>query len=97
MRVIARSPLVAFWEIHPPSQQPLVAWLKEAQEAKWMTPQDIKNHYPSASFVGNNRVVFNIGGNKYRLVVHIKYELSICYVRFIGTHADYNRIDVGTV
>lgn len=97
MRVIAKSPLVEFWGEHSQAEQPLLMWYRDAKKAKWTSPQDIKNTYPSASFIGSNRVVFNISGNKYRLVVHIKYELSICFVRFIGTHAEYDRIDVATI
>lgn len=73
-------------------EQPLRAWLAEAKKAQWRRPQDIKDHYRSASFLGNDRVVFNIGGNKYRLVAAIRYEFSILYVRFIGTHKQYDKI-----
>nr|WP_301288426.1 type II toxin-antitoxin system HigB family toxin [Natronospira proteinivora] len=86
-----------FWEKHPDAAEPLKAWHSEVEHAAWKTPQDIKNRYGSASFVGNNRVVFNIGGNKYRLVVRVRYDLGIVFVRFIGTHAEYDRINVETV
>lgn len=97
MRVIARRTLKRFWEKHPDAEEPLKAWYAEARAASWQQPQDIKNRHGSASFVGNNRVVFNIGGNKYRLVVHVRYDNGIVFLRFIGTHTEYDRIDVETV
>ncbi|MDQ2068987.1 type II toxin-antitoxin system HigB family toxin [Natronospira bacteriovora] len=97
MRVIAKRTLRRFWEKHPDAEGPLKAWHTEAEAARWRQPQDIKDRYRSASFVGNNRVVFNIGGNKYRLVVHVRYDNGIVFVRFIGTHAEYDHIDVETV
>lgn len=79
------------------AEQALKAWYDEAKHANWQTPQEIKNQFRSASFVGNNRVVFNIHGNKYRLVVAINYAFSVCYVRFVGTHKQYDKIDVATI
>lgn len=97
MRVIARRVLREYWERHPPAEQPLKAWFAEASKADWATPQDIKNVYRHASFVADNRVVFNIGGNSYRLIVHVNYHYQIVYIKFIGSHADYDRIDPETV
>lgn len=97
MKVIAVSSLRGFWERHPDSEQSLKAWYDEAKHASWSTPQDIKNHYASASFVSGNRVVFNIKGNDYRLVVAIAYRFQAIYIKFIGTHAEYSRIDAATV
>ena len=97
MRIIARRTLRDFWEQHPGAEQPLKAWFAEAQAAEWNTPQAIKGRYRHASFVGDNRVVFNIGGNKYRLVVHVSYCFGIVYIKFIGTHAEYDRIDPETI
>lgn len=97
MRVIARRTLRRFWEKHPDAKEPLKAWYAEAEAASWEQPQDIKNRYGTASFVGNNRVAFNIGGNKYRLVAHVRYDIGIVFIRFVGTHADYDRINVETV
>lgn len=99
MRVISRSALKAHWEMpgRDDSEQPLKAWFAEANHAKWTKPADIKAAYGTASFVGDNRVVFNIGGNKYRLVVHVNYELGIVNVKFVGTHDEYDQIDVTTV
>lgn len=94
MRVIAKGALREFWTNHADARQPLEAWYHEALKAHWKTPQDVKNHYANASFVAGNRIIFNIGGNKYRLVVRVNYEYGIVYIRFIGTHAEYDRIDV---
>ena len=77
MRVIALSTLRTFWERHPDAEQPLRAWNAEAKKAEWQTPNDIKREYPFASIVGGNRVVFNIGGNKYRLVVKCSMRLEL--------------------
>jgi mRNA interferase HigB len=97
MHVIKRKTLLEFWESHAGSRVPLVAWYREAKAADWHTPQDIKTRYRSADFLPGNRVVFNIGGNKYRLVVKIAYVPGVVYVRFVGTHAEYNKIDAETI
>jgi len=99
MRVIAKKTLRKFWvqKRYADSQGPLEAWHDEACSASWNTPQDIKDWYGSASFVGSNRVVFNIGGNKYRLVVEIQYAAKIVWVKFVGTHAQYDKINVESV
>jgi len=97
MKVIAVSTLRSFWELHRDSEQPLRAWYDEARHAAWTTPQDIRNHYASASFVGHNRMVFNIKGNNYRLIVAVAYRFQAIYIKFIGTHAEYDRIDAATV
>jgi mRNA interferase HigB len=97
MRIIALKTLRLFWEQHPDAQQALQAWYRDAKRAAWKTPADIRNVYRNASIVGNNRVVFNIWGNQYRLVVAVNYTSSILYIRFIGTHQDYNKIDVTTI
>lgn len=94
MRIIALSTLKAFWEKHPDAELPLRSWYAEASRAEWKTPADIKAAYRSASFVANRRVVFNIKGNDYRLVVAVKYGLGLMYIRFIGTHNQYDKIDV---
>ena len=93
MRVIAIRTLKLFWERHPDAEKPLRAWYAEAKKAQWQGPQEIKAEYRTASFLGNNRVVFNIKGNTYRLVIAVKYEFQIAYIRFIGTHAEYDKID----
>lgn len=97
MRVISRKCLKEFWAKHPQAEEPLKAWFSEAKKALWNTPQDIKNHYRSADFIKDNRVVFNIGGNKYRLIVQINYYFKIIYIRFVGTHKEYDKIDPETV
>ena len=97
MRIIALKTLRLFWEQHPDAQQALQAWYRDAKRATWNTPADIKNVYRNASMVGNNRVVFNIRGNQYRLVVAVNYMSGILYIRFIGTHQDYDKIDVATI
>ena len=97
MHVIAKKPLREFWERNPDAERPLRAWHKEAQTADWDTPADVKAAYPKASIIGDNRIVFNIKGNAYRLVVRIDYRRDIVYVRFVGTHADYDRIDAEEV
>jgi len=96
MRVIAKRTLRNFWESSPKytdSQASLEAWHFEALKASWATPQDIKSQYRSASILKNNRVVFNIAGNKYRLIVSIDYKRQACFVKFVGTHEQYDAID----
>ena len=99
MRIIARKTLVDFWERpeHRDAEQPLKAWFAEARVADWRTPADIKTQYRHASILGDNRVAFNIGGNKCRLVVKFHYGTGIGYLRFVGTHAEYDRIDAETI
>ncbi len=97
MRIIARSTLIQFWKTHADAQGPLEAWFAEARRAKWKRPDDLKRLYPAVSIVAGNRVVFNIGGNKHRLVVHVRYDKGIVFVKFVGTHAEYNRINAETV
>ena len=94
MRIIARKTLETFWQSYPDSEQTLKAWYSEAKHAAWHSPNDIKAKYGHASIVGDSRVVFNICGNKYRLVVKIAYPFSCIYIRFIGTHKQYDRIEV---
>ena len=97
MRVISKQKLVQFWNQHPSAEQPLRAWFELASAAKWKTPHDIKAKFASASFVGHNRVVFNIKGNDYRLVVAVAYVLGAMYSKFVGTHKEYDAINVATV
>jgi mRNA interferase HigB len=97
MRVIAVSTLRTFWKRHPDAEQPLKAWFEEATNASWTQPSDIKERYRSASILKNRRVVFNIKGNDYRLVVAIAYKLQVVYVKFVGTHKEYDAVDAETV
>lgn len=93
MRVIAKRTLRAFWIKHKDSEQRLKAWYKEAEEAQWKRVKDIRREYPSASFLPDSRVVFNIKGNHYRLVVRINYDYGVIWIRFIGTHSEYDKIN----
>lgn len=97
MRIIARSTLRDYWEQHPQAEHPLKAWFREAAAADWNSPEDVKRHYGHASFQKSSRVVFNIGGNKYRLVAQINYAFKIIYVRFVGSHEDYDKVDAETI
>lgn len=97
MRVIAVVALRAFWQQHPDAEQLLKAWFEEASKAVWTQPSDIKAQYRSAGILKNRRVVFNIKGNDYRLVVAVAYRLQIVYVKFIGAHQHYDTIDAHTI
>lgn len=94
MRIIAKKALREFWLRHPDAEEPLLAWYREVVQEDWDTPAKVKAKYRSASIVGGNRVVFNIKGNDYRLVVRINYEYRVVYIRFVGTHAEYDAINV---
>ena len=96
MRVISKATLVEFWLRHPASKHALQTWFEDAHHAQWKTSQDIKLRYASASFVAVNRVVFNIKGNDYRLVVVVAYRFEALYIKFVGTHAQYDAIDAAT-
>lgn len=97
MRIIAKRALRQFWERHPNAEEPLLAWYREVLKEDWDTPAKMKEKYGNASIVSDNRVVFNIKGNDYRLVVKINYSYRVIYVRFVGTHAEYDAIDVEEV
>ena len=97
MRIIAKRTLREFWKRHPNAEEPLLAWYREVEQEDWDTPAKVKAKYRSASIVGGNRVVFNIKGNDYRLVVKINYAYRVVYVRFVGTHAEYDAVDVEEV
>jgi len=97
MRIIALRALRDFWQQHPNAEQPLRAWYHDVKQATWRMPADVKNAYRNASLIGNNRIVFNIKGNDYRLVVSVQYQQSIVYIRFVGTHEQYDRVDATMV
>lgn len=97
MRIISKRRLREFWERHPSAASGLRAWFREVERADWDMPARVKERYRSASIVGDNRVVFNIKGSDYRLVVKINYRHRTVYVRFVGTHAEYDSIDVEEV
>lgn len=97
MRVIAKKILRDFWGRHPDSEQQLKAWYQETSKAEWKGPQEIKLEYPTASFLADNRVVFNIKGNHYRLIVKINYDYQMIWIRFVGTHSEYDKINAKTI
>jgi mRNA interferase HigB len=97
MRVISKKPLREFWEKHADAKAALQAWYEDALRAEWRTPGEIKDRYGNASIIGDNCVVFNIKGNDHRLVVKLHYDCGTAYVRFVGTHREYDRIDAETI
>jgi len=97
MKVIALKTLKDFYLLHLDAEQPLKAWLSEAQKANWTEPSEIKAQYKNASILKSRRVVFNIKGNAYRLVVAVAYKFSAVYIKFIGTHEQYDSIDANIV
>lgn len=97
MRIIARPILISFWTLYKDSELPLRSWFFQVKKAKWNNPNEVKIQYANASLVQDSRVVFNIAGNKYRLVVHINYKYKIVNIKWLGTHKDYDKIDVSKV
>jgi mRNA interferase HigB len=97
MQVVARRTLKQFWEMHPQAEVPLRSWYAVVTKAEWQTTADIKAQFRSADFIGDNRVIFDIGGNNYRLVAHVSYRFKRVLVKFVGTHAEYDKIDPETV
>ena len=100
MRVIARRTLTAFLESSPQygdAREPLLAWYQQVRKADWTGPADLKRELGTASILKNGRAVFNVAGNKYRVVAWINYPYRVLYIRFVGTHAQYDRIDAQTI
>ncbi|MBY5751287.1 type II toxin-antitoxin system HigB family toxin [Rhizobium leguminosarum] len=98
MQIIAKSALRAFWERHPQARTLLSVWYSTVSRAEWTGPSDIKTMFgANVDFVGDNRIIFDIGGNKYRLIVHVAYRYRRVLIKFVGTHAEYDRIDPETV
>lgn len=100
MRIIALSTLKAFWEDQPEyadAKDQTLAWYRHALKADWATPADVKEDFRNASILKDGRAVFNIAGNKYRLIVWINYTYKVVYIRFIGTHGQYDKIDAQTI
>jgi mRNA interferase HigB len=96
-RIFSKSTLREFWEIYSDSEQYLKTWYDAAINSEWKTPNDVKNTYANASILKNSRIVFNIKGNSYRLVVKFNFEKQWMFIRFIGTHKDYNEIDADNI
>lgn len=96
-RIISKRTIREFWERYPDAEEALKAWHAEAKAADWQNPADIKAQFGNASILKDSRVVFNICGNKYRLIVKINYPASIVLIRFVGTHKEYDAIDAETV
>ncbi len=97
MRVISKRTLRQFWEKNPSAKQPVLSWHKAAQTAKWQNMAEIKERFRSASIINTTRVVFNIGGNKYRLICIVRLDKQVMFVRFIGTHKEYDQINAAEV
>jgi mRNA interferase HigB len=97
MHIVSLKTLRLFWETHPDAEEPLRAWYAIAHHAKWRTPVEIRADYGSASFVANNRVVFNVKGNDHRLVVRVEYQKGRLFIRFVGTHSEYDQINAATI
>lgn len=97
MRVISKRTLRDYWKLHPECENELHIWYQETSKALWQSPHEIKSEYPKASILKSGRVVFNILGNKYRLVVEINYKRSWIFIRFIGNHLEYDKIDANKI
>ncbi len=96
-RIFSKGTLREFWEKHPETEQYLKTWYDSAMNAQWTSPNDIKNSYANASILKNQRVVFNIKGNSYRLIVKFNFEKQWCFILFIGTHSEYDKINAETI
>jgi len=97
MRIIALRVLRDFWSRHPDAEIPLRSWYAAASRVGWSSPAEVKAAYRNASFIANNRIVFNIKGNDYRRVVAVHYNRGMMFIRFVGTHREYDRIDAGRI
>ncbi len=97
MRIITRSTLKSFWEKHADAEVPLKTWYKIVEHAAWRDTHDVKEIFSTASVVGENRIVFNIKGNKYRILVYAVFKYKKFFIRFVGTHQQYDRIDAKTI
>ncbi len=96
-RIFAKSTLRKFWEKHPDSEQYLKTWFETVTSSNWKSPNDIKQSYAHASILRNGRVVFNIKGNDYRLVVKFRFDKQLAFIRFVGTHEEYDKIDANNI
>jgi len=97
LRVLSKRTLKEYWQQNLDSEQQLLSWYRETSKAEWKNPNDIKEQYAAASILKNSRVVFNICGNKYRLIVEINFPRKWVFIRFIGTHKEYDKIDANTI
>ena len=97
MRVIAKPTLRKFWKKHADCEEQLKSWYRETEKSKWSNINELKREYPSASILNDNRIVYNIKGNNYRLIVKFNFEYQICWIRFIGTHAEYDKINANEI
>ncbi|MBE7159213.1 MAG: type II toxin-antitoxin system HigB family toxin [Rhodospirillales bacterium] len=97
MRVISRKTLVDFWTLHPTSEGPLTAWYALTAAANWAGPADVRQTFGSADFIPDSRVVFNVGGNNFRVICRLDYTYKIVFIKFVGTHADYDRVHADKV
>ena len=97
MRIIAISTLRDYWEKHPETRQPLSEWYVKVERARWESFNDMKRDFGSVDYVGNQRYVFNIKGNNHRLVVAVKFTPKLVYIRFVGTHEEYEKVDVKNI
>ncbi len=96
-RIIAKKILREFWEMHADSEQYLKTWYETAKSSNWTSPNEVKQTYINANILKDSRVVFNIKGNSYRLIVKFNYERQWAFIRFVGTHAEYDKIDANTI
>ncbi|WP_339650742.1 type II toxin-antitoxin system HigB family toxin [uncultured Salegentibacter sp.] len=96
-RIVSKKTLREFWEKHSESEQYLKTWHETAKSCNWSSPNDAKKTYINACILKDNRVVFNIKGNSYRLIVKFNYERQWAFIRFVGTHAEYDTIDANTI
>ena len=96
-RIFAKSTLRDFWEKHPDSEQYLKTWYDTASTSNWESPNDVKKSYANASILKNGRVVFNVKGNSYRLIVRFNFEKQWAFIRFIGSHSEYDKIDANNI
>lgn len=97
MVIIAKSTLIRFSERHPDATVALMDWYETVSEANWATISDVRGQFNSVDYVGNERFVFNIRGNRYRLIVAVLFSIRTVYIKFVGTHTHYDRIDAKTV
>ena len=97
VRIFAKRTLRDFWKIHADCELQLKSWYREVERNNWASVNELKNEYPSASILKENRIVFNIKGNNYRLIVKFNFEFRLCWIRFIGTHAEYDKINANEI